>query len=203
MRRNRLWGFWTEQKLAMLKDYLPAFTRASKRAGATLYLDLFAGDTHNLSRTTGEEIDGSPRVALLADPPFTKVVLFELPWRAARLEAELRREFLGRDLAVVPDNCNDTVAPTLAGLSSLSWAPTFALVDQYAAEVRWSTGGARPLQEREVEGGALAAVRAFDAAPGDWRLRPRRLSRRSPGASTPCSAVRTGRRPTRPARPGT
>lgn len=139
MPKDRSWGFWTEQKLAMLADYLPAFTTASKRAPTKLYLDLFAGDARNFSRTTGEEIDGSPRVALLAEPPFTKVVLFELPSLAARLEADLRTEFPGRDLTVVPGDCNDTIDMTLAGLAPLRWSPTFALVDQYAAEIRWPT----------------------------------------------------------------
>jgi len=45
MPKDRSWGFWTEQKLAMLADYLPAFTTASKKAPTKLYLDLFAGDT--------------------------------------------------------------------------------------------------------------------------------------------------------------
>lgn len=139
MLKDRSWGFWTEQKLAMLADYLPAFTTASKRAPTKLYLDLFAGDTRNFSRTTGEEIDGSPRVALLTDPPFTNVVLFELPSLAARLEAELRAEFPGRDLTVVPGDCNETIHNTLGGLAPLRWSPTFAFVDQYAAEIRWPT----------------------------------------------------------------
>jgi three-Cys-motif partner protein len=63
----------------MLSDYLHAFTTASQRAGRTLYLDLFAGEDRNLSRETGEEISGSPRRALDTTPPFSKVVLFELP----------------------------------------------------------------------------------------------------------------------------
>lgn len=139
MRKDRSWGFWTEQKLAMLADYLPAFTTASKKAPTKLYLDLFAGDSRNFSRTTGEEIDGSPRVALLTSPPFTKVILFELPSLAVRLETELKAEFPGRDLKVVAGDCNDTIHRTLAYLAPLRWSPTFALVDQYAAEIRWPT----------------------------------------------------------------
>lgn len=66
---TRTWGYWTEQKLSVLAAYLPAFTTASQRSPRTLYLDLFAGDDRNLSRTTGEEISGSPRVALDTAPP--------------------------------------------------------------------------------------------------------------------------------------
>jgi three-Cys-motif partner protein len=138
---RRTWGYWTEQKLSILADYLPAFTTASQSSRKTLYLDLFAGEDRNLSRTTGNPINGSPRVALNTMPAFSKVVLFELPAQAARLEAQLRADYEGRDFEVVPGDCNVTLAPLLRDLSSggWDWAPTFALVDQYAAEVRWST----------------------------------------------------------------
>ncbi len=137
--RPRDWGFWTEQKLQMLADYLPAFTRASQRVETTIYLDLFAGDVRNASRTTGEEISGSPKVALETTPRFSKVLLFELPPHAQRLEAELRREHPDRDFTVWPGDCNVNIDAALAGLAPWRWAPTFAFVDQYAAEVRWET----------------------------------------------------------------
>lgn len=143
MPRVRDWGYWTEQKLQMLNDYLPAFTTACKHkaGGTTVYLDLFAGDDRNLSRTTGEAISGSPRVALDAEPAFTKVVLFELPPYAARLNAELRAHYPTRDLKVWEGDCNVNIDPALAELAkaNLRWAPTFAFVDQYAAEVQWAT----------------------------------------------------------------
>ena len=125
----------------MLAGYLPAFTTASQKSPRTLYLDLFAGDHQNLSRRTGEVISGSPRVALETTPAFSKVVLFELPAQAKRLDAELRADYPDRDFQVVPGDCNVTLAPVLQDLrrGGWDWAPTFALVDQYAAEVRWTT----------------------------------------------------------------
>ena len=136
---TRDWGYWTEHKLDMLGDYLQAFTTASKRAGATIYLDLFAGEPQNLSRSTGEEIQGSPKRALSTRPPFSKVVLFELPTQAAKLESELRAEFPNRDLTVWSGNCNRTIDSALAQLKSLNYAATFAFVDHYAAEIEWAT----------------------------------------------------------------
>ncbi len=44
---KRGWGYWTEAKLDILSNYLPAFTTASKKAGKTVYLDLFAGSAAN------------------------------------------------------------------------------------------------------------------------------------------------------------
>lgn len=139
MARARDWGFWTEQKLQMLADYLPAFTRASQRVGTTIYLDLFAGEVRNMSRTTGEEISGSPTVALSTAPAFTKVVLFELPPYAARLQADLAKDFPGRDVTVWEGDCNARIGEALLALDSVRYAPTFAFVDQYAAEIRWET----------------------------------------------------------------
>jgi three-Cys-motif partner protein len=130
------------QKLSMRGDYLHGFTTASSlRSPRTLYLDLFAGEDRNLSRETGEEISGSPKVALDTVPPFTKVVLFELPRQAARLETELRAAYPNRDLEVIPGDCNATLPGTLARLrlEQWNWAPSFALIDQYAAEIQWST----------------------------------------------------------------
>jgi three-Cys-motif partner protein len=112
----RLWGYWTEQKLSILAAYLPAFTTASRSAPRTLYLDLFARQSRNLSRTTGEPISGSPRVALDCVPPFSKVVLFELPAHAVALESELRTAYPQRDLRIVAGDCNVRIGPELARL---------------------------------------------------------------------------------------
>ena len=44
----RRWGFWTRGKLDILRDYLDAFTTATKnKASERLYLNLFAGDPEN------------------------------------------------------------------------------------------------------------------------------------------------------------
>jgi three-Cys-motif partner protein len=136
---GRSWGYWTEHKLNMLADYLPCFTTASSRARTTVYLDLFAGDIENVSKTTGEAIPGSPKVALDATPPFGKVVLFELPTEATRLRKQLQEDYPGRDVTVYPGDCNASIDTALRDLAPLASAPTFAFIDQYAAEIHWTT----------------------------------------------------------------
>ena len=90
----RSWGWWTEQKLDILGDYLAAFTRASTTAGTTVYLDLFAGQAQNISRSRTEHlIRGSARRALETKPPFTVLRFFELASRAAGLNAALEAEY--------------------------------------------------------------------------------------------------------------
>ncbi|MCP2298530.1 three-Cys-motif partner protein [Nocardia amikacinitolerans] len=139
---RRGWGPWSRIKLEALEDYLNAFVTASKSAGATLYLDLFAGAANNFERGTGQVILGSGHRALSASPPFTKVVLCELqPKTAANLKATLDAEYPGRDLTVLSGDCNIEIPNYLRTLP-YAWrkgAAVFAMVDQFSAEISWET----------------------------------------------------------------
>lgn len=105
-----------------------------------IYLDLFAGRPDNVSRETGEGILGSAHRALRAQPPFTRVCLFELEGHAERLDQALRDAYPGRPgLRVYPGDCNQQVASALRELESVRWAPTFAFIDQFDSEVHWTT----------------------------------------------------------------
>lgn len=141
--RRRSWGYWTEAKLGLLERYLDAFTTATKhKSRERIYLDAFAGEGRGLSRTTGEEFESSPRIALgIDDPPFTRLRFFELGTKASRLEDELRRDFPDRDLRVVAGDCNETIPRVLAELreADLAWAPTFAFLDPDGMELHWDT----------------------------------------------------------------
>jgi three-Cys-motif partner protein len=136
----RAWGWWTEQKLDILSGYLEGFTRASKRAGTTVYLDLFAGQAENVSRErSGHTIRGSARRALDTQPPFSVLRFFELPSNARALDDALKAEYPDRDFQVIPGDCNRKIAEVLSDLAGLNWAPTFAFLDQQSTEVNWST----------------------------------------------------------------
>jgi three-Cys-motif partner protein len=136
----RSWGWWTEQKLDVLADYLAAFTKASTKAGTTVYLDLFAGQAQNISRSRDEHpIRGSARRALDTRPPFTVLRFFELASRGASLDSALKAEYPNRNFRVVPGDCNIMIDTALNDLSGLDWAPTFAFLDQQSTEVRWPT----------------------------------------------------------------
>ncbi len=138
----RSWGWWTEQKLDILGDYLAAFTRASTRARETVYLDLFAGQPDNVSRgRDAREIRGSARRALDARPQLTHLRFFELATNAGNLQQALTTKYPDRvkDFKVVPGDCNVTITAALTELASVNWAPTFAFLDQQSTEVHWST----------------------------------------------------------------
>ena len=136
----REWGFWTRGKLQILRNYLNEFTTTAKhKATERLYFDLFAGETENIDRITGEPLQGSPWVALSTDdPPFTRLRFFELN-HPKELEEQLRADFPDRDFRVFPGDCNEIIHQVLGDLEEVSWAPAFAFIDPDGPDVRWGT----------------------------------------------------------------
>lgn len=138
---GRAWGYWTKGKLDLLQRYLDAFTTTTKyKANERIYIDAFAGEPENQDRLTGAPLDGSARIALLTkDPPFTKLLFFETPVKAKRLEEILRGDFPNRDFKVVGGDCNKKMPGVLAELKEYDWAPTFAFLDPNGTETEWET----------------------------------------------------------------
>lgn len=135
---ERPWGFWTKSKLDMLSAYMPAFTTASKSAGTTVYLDLFAGQATNVSRDTGEPIEGSFLRALQTEPSFTVLRGFEVrPQRAWSLQEAFRAQFPGRDVVVHPGDVHNSLQGALGKLAQYRWSPTFAFIAPDGVEARW------------------------------------------------------------------
>ena len=136
----REWSYWTRNKLQILADYLPRFNSASQRSGQRIYLDLMAGEPDNIEKYTDEKFDGSPIVALKADPGFTVLRFGELGAKADKLEAALAERFPSDDrYRVVKGDCNETIDGVLRELEPFKWAPTFAFLDQQGAEIHWNT----------------------------------------------------------------
>lgn len=141
-RSKRSWGIWTEAKLGILSDYLPAFLRASKgKASEFVYLDAFAGQGEGVSRITGDEFPGSAQIALDVDEAggFTKLRYFEKEATAAQLEQRLSEKYPGRDLKVYGGDCNDRIPEALEELRPFRWAPTFAFLDPDGMQLAWKT----------------------------------------------------------------
>ncbi len=136
----REWRYWTRNKLEILGGYLPAFNLASHlKSAERLYIDLMAGDPVNRDRDTGEEFDGSARLALAAIPPFTRLALCEKPGPAKVLEDDVRQRDPAGRARVYPGDCNQTIDHVLADLARWRWAPTFVFADQQGAEIHWRT----------------------------------------------------------------
>ncbi|MBI3430124.1 MAG: three-Cys-motif partner protein TcmP [Actinobacteria bacterium] len=137
----REWDYWTRNKLNILKDYLPAFCQASRSSSEIIYLDLMAGEPENMGKGMDEHFDGSPRLAMQTNPGFTKLVFCERnPKKSSDLRSDLASRFQNdQRWRVVEGDCNTKIDQILSSLAHISWAPTFAFVDQQAAEVTWET----------------------------------------------------------------
>lgn len=135
----RGWSYWSRNKLEILQGYLPAFNSASKKSTQRIYIDLMAGEPENFDRDTGEAFDGSARIAMSAHPAFTRFAFGEKPPRSTRLKTDLDSRYAGTPFRVYAGDCNATVDRMLGDLSDVRWAPTFAFLDQQAAELKWET----------------------------------------------------------------
>ena len=67
-------GYWSEVKIEIVRAYATEYSKImAKQSFKHIYIDGFAGQGVNLSRTSGEYIPGSPLNALLVRPPFREV----------------------------------------------------------------------------------------------------------------------------------
>jgi three-Cys-motif partner protein len=144
-RAGRSWGYWTRAKLAILDEYLPAFLQAaSGKSDEYVYLDAFAGQGKGVDRLTGEEFQGSARIALAAsasraDARFTRLRYFEQANKARELQTRFQSEYPDRDIKVYGGDCNAEIPKALHDLRELRWAPTFAFIDPDGMEFEWRT----------------------------------------------------------------
>lgn len=133
---HRSGQIWTLSKLDFLEKYLPAFNKASKRAGKTFYVDGFAGPGTN---QIGKEVRaGSPLIALNTKPAFTHYFLVEKDKKTfTSLENRVRQHALHQYTTLFQADFNDVIEPILEELPK--YAPTFFLLDPEGLELAWST----------------------------------------------------------------
>jgi len=135
-------GEWSKNKLKILSDYLPVYLQATTRAIERIYIDGFAGPGLNRVKSTGEEIPGSPLVALDAKSKngtrFDRLYFIE---RDARAASELRNLVVNRReerrAQVIRGDVNVELPKLIARLPKRS--PTFVFLDTEGIEPRWTT----------------------------------------------------------------
>ncbi len=164
------WSYWTRNKLEILAGYLPALNNAARISSQRIYLDLMAGEPENEERDTGEKFDGSPIVAMKADPPFTQLRFCELPAVADELEAALKTQFpgdsryrigcpsssrRGRTLASKP---NTAGPPSVTNIAPTSWQTIRKLTDCLNPDVDFTD------DDRAARRGITIGKQGFDQA---------------------------------------
>lgn len=79
-------GPWSEVKLDILREYAVPYSRILSGKFHHLYIDAFAAGGVHVSRTTGDDVHGSPVIALQTEPPFKEYHFIDAnPARVDRL----------------------------------------------------------------------------------------------------------------------
>lgn len=103
-------GAWAMEKLYYLERYLDIFSVGMKNKWTLYYLDLFAGPGKCRIRDTGEEIDGSPLIALKLN--FAKYFFIEADeqrHRALTQRVNDRAPEKVKDVEIVRGDCNEEI----------------------------------------------------------------------------------------------
>lgn len=135
-------GPWTEIKHEIIREYAEPYSRIlSTRDSPKLhhvYVDAFAGPGRYRSRRTGEEVSGSPQIALEIDPPFREYHFIDL---AGEQVERLRRLAEGRgDVHIHQGDCNEVLVNEV--LPRIRWADFrrgLCILDPYGMHLDWST----------------------------------------------------------------
>lgn len=131
-------GYWTEIKLSILRDYSTEYSKILKAQSIIkhfAYIDGFAGAGAHISETTGQEIDGSPTIALKSN--FSHYHFIDLDGaRATRLK-ELAA---GRNnVSVYEGDCNNILLKEVFPKCRYEdYRRGLCLLDPYELNPKWT-----------------------------------------------------------------
>ena len=151
---------WTEEKLARIRKYLPAYTTILRKYNYRYaYIDAFAGTGYRELRdkelqgeniqiplfpelaeqATQDFMDGSARIALQTEPRFNKYIFIEKDSNKITELEKIKEEFLDKsqDIQIVNDDANSY----LINLCSKDWTSNRAVLflDPFGMQIPWST----------------------------------------------------------------
>lgn len=133
--KTREAGSWVVEKLKIINCYLRGFISASSRAGATYYVDGFAGPGVNLIKHSGQRIAGSPLIALEAG--FSRALMLEMH-KETRAALQERVSSHG-DRAIVHEGDVNRDLPSLMAANLDPRQPLICLLDPEGSELEWRT----------------------------------------------------------------
>ncbi len=109
---------WAQEKLFYIERYVDIFTTAMKtRWPRRVYIDLFAGPGRSVVEDSGEEIDGSPLLALNAHYPFTDLYLNDQDSEAISALRRRASGFPSANLVIRNLDCNEAAVDAIDALS--------------------------------------------------------------------------------------
>lgn len=150
-------GGWTNQKLEKVRQYLAAYTQIlSKKSFDFAYIDAFAGTGYREVKTkqthetllfpelahqdSQKLLDGSARIALRIQPPFTRYIFIEKEQKRFEQLEKLRAEFpdLASRISLVNEDCNTYLQDRC---KHYNWKKHRAVLflDPFGMQVQWDT----------------------------------------------------------------
>jgi three-Cys-motif partner protein len=141
-------GAWVLDKKDYVERYLAIFTKgvSSKWGGKLAYVDFFAGPGKNIIRETGEEVDGSPLLALERD--FGRYVFVDVPEILVTLRMRLRNHPKLQRISFIEGDCNLVIDDVLKALPANHL--TLAFIDPTGLQIRFDTIR-RLVQNRKID----------------------------------------------------
>jgi len=101
------------------------------------YIDAFAGPGKHISKRTGKFVAGSPRNALLIDPPFSEYHFIDLDRRRIAWLRQLKSEYPGRSIHIYHEDCNDVLLDLLPRVEFAAYRRALCLLDPYGLHLDW------------------------------------------------------------------
>lgn len=134
-------GYWTELKLDILEKYARAYTKImsnQKAIRSYAYIDGFAGPGLNISATTGQQIAGSPSIALGIQPPFSRYHFIDMDGNRVDQLRRLAGKRLGADVEVHQGDCNSVLLEEIFPRYPYSrFCRALCVLDPYRLDPNW------------------------------------------------------------------
>lgn len=157
---HKFGGYWTKQKLEVLKDYLSSYMTIFTQNPAAqklypYYIDAFAGTGHWTAKKSNnptwhvsllegfEDVhtlqEGSVKVALEQDPPFYKYVFIDIDPHHVQTLHSLVTEYrhLHDRIEIYQDDANQFIKMWCSKMQTMDRAVLF--LDPYGASIEWET----------------------------------------------------------------
>jgi len=193
-------GDWTEQKLAVLKEYLCAYTTALKKQPfRTVYVDAFAGTGYREVKDKGNDeamifedlaedepqefLDGSAQIALNVKPAFSAYAFVERSRKRVLELEKIKEHFPDRSdcICIKHSDANEYIQEWCAEMDWKSWRAVLFL-DPFGMQVDWDTMKA-VAETGTIDLWALFPVSAVnrllvkdcDQLPDTWKIRLNRI----------------------------
>ena len=144
----RLTGQWVHDKKYYLERYLTTVSRGvgAKWNGCISYIDLFSGPGKSIIRGTGEEVDGSPLIALKHD--FSDYVFVDTAEVISVLKKRVAAHAKLAQIHFIEGDCNEVIHDAVAKLPPDHL--TLAFIDPTGLQIQFKTIG-RLVQNRKVD----------------------------------------------------